>query len=325
MGTANCSTFTTELEQWLRDRPALSGAAVSSYRGEVNRLAEHMASLGVRSVRTMTEAQWEVYLAALMQDRRTIASRRRAALKVTSALQAARITRAFLRYCWKQGWIAWLPGTEQRRCLVPRSAPSAGLPTLIAQLLLVDRARDEETARAVCAMSLAFWGSMKPREIAAMGCNDLQVVPSGSTLATVAGRSAPLVLPPAAVAHVRRYHELRRTSTRQDPTEHAPLLSQLASYEQLSAHRVWLLLKAWPPKPTAGQEVIAVGARLLRDSFVSMATHEAMSELATVRQQTSRGSVLAQAFGPMVPARTESILDRVAHSLQSAAADAGRL
>lgn len=316
MTDMHCATFATELGQWLKDTPSLSTPTVAAYRGEINRLAEAMTVKGIRTVSSMSLPDWDEYLTALTNSRSGVVSRRRKGLKITSALQAARITRSFLRYCWRQGWIKWVPGLDPRKCAVPRNSSQSQLPKEVAQLLTSPPTGDEEAARSHCAMSLAFWGAMKPREIASLRCGDLFLAPNGLTALLVAGRHSRVVLPKIAVEHINHYHHLRQLATHVVAVDNSPLISHLASYERLSDHRVWSLLKYLPTRTPRGQESQGVGARLLRESFASIATVDALSELNAIWQQCSRAVVFAHSRSAgVVEVLPSAILDRVSREL----------
>lgn len=303
------STFATQMQEWLASSPDLSESARSAYRGEINRLAEFMASQGIRGAREMHESHWLAYLAAMVEDRDPIASRRRTALKVTSALQAARITRLFLRHCYVRRWISWVP-LGPRKCKVERSPPHKALPPGAIELLLGPAPVGEQNARALAAISLAFWAAMKPREIAAARLCDLKLGEQQAELA-VFGRSQPILLPALALQHLWAYHDLRRRSVDEGdegwegdqgdaqgggdargcggtPGGDTPLISQLGTYAAVTPHRVWTLLKAWPPESAGEQRQITLGARALRDWFTALASEAGVAELVAVRHHTGR-------------------------------------
>lgn len=287
------TTFPTQLQDWLNSYPGLSESAKLAYRGEVNRLAEFMAGLGIRGARQMREAHWLDYLGALMQNRTAIASRRRAALRVTSALQAARITRLFLRHCYVRGWIGWVP-LGPRRCRVERAPRETRLTRESVELLFGPTPENEEWARALAAISLAFWATMNPREIAAARRSHLCEVTEQGAEIIVPGRPGPVMLPAIALRHLNAYHRLRRELRAEEAAdEGVPLVSQIGTYEPLTGHRIWTLLKVWPPDATAGKVQLVLGARALRDSFLTLATRAPMSELVAVRRQTGRSGMQA--------------------------------
>lgn len=293
---------------------------MSAYRGEINRLAEFMAHLGVRSVRQMHADHWLAYLTALMQDRNTISSRRCSALKVTSALQAARITRSFLRHCFMRSWIGWVP-LGPRRCKFEKLPRPASLPEEAIELLFRRAADDEESARALCAISLGFWAAMKPREIAAATVRDLTELDDGGAILTVSGRPERVLIPETAMCHLRRYHALRRDATGEDGGQSPPLVSQLGSFSVVSSHRVWTLLKTWPPNAQEGHDQIILGGRLLRDSFVALAARAGISELAAVSRQTDRKGLANLRVAPDLTISSRHVHRRVADLLTEILAD----
>jgi site-specific recombinase XerD len=302
-------TFAAQMQEWLASSPDLSESARSAYRGEINRLAEFMADQGIRGARQMHESHWLEYLAAVVQDRDAIASRRRPALKVTSALQAARITRLFLRHCYLRRWISWVP-LGPRKCKVERLPLHRALSPGAIELLLGPTPAGEQNARALAAISLAFWAAMKPREIAAARLCDLKLDEQQAELAVI-GRPQPILLPTLALQHLWAYHDQRRRAveesdegwegdqggarvsrdegaSRRARGGDMPLISQLGTYAAVTPHRVWTLLKGWPPDSAGEQRQLTLGARTLRDWFTALASEAGVAELVVVRDHTGR-------------------------------------
>lgn len=319
--TSRPSTFASQLLDWLQSCRVLSGASAAAYRGEVNRLGEFMASRGILGVQDMEESHWLDYLQALMSDRSAVASRRRGELKVTSALQAARITRLFLRHSYARGWIRWVP-LGSRQCRVETRVPQAAMSEELIDLLLGPSPAKEDEARALAAISLAFWGALNPREIAVARECDLKARGEWAEL-RVAGRTDSVILPRTALRQLSTYHEIRReqlgsTQGQSRSERTAPLVSQLGTLASVTPHRVWTLLKCWPPEPRNGQVKFTLGARVIRGSFLELASRHAACELAEVRRQAGRLDHAALRRCQFESASTaEHVVDRIGRNLES--------
>lgn len=310
-------TFTAQLLDWLESLEGLSDRSAAAYSGEVNRMREYMADRGIHGVQEVTENRWLSYLQALVEDRSGVASRRCPKLKVSSALQAARITRLFLRHSYGRGWIRWVP-LGPKRCRVDKPPARSAVSVHLIELLLGAPPAQEADARALSAISLGFWGSLNPRELATATQANLRLRGDSAEL-DVADRTAPVMLPSVALRHLHAYHDIRREHlhqrSRAGADGDAPLLSHLGSLTPLTAHRVWTLLKAWPPEPPDGQLQVALGARTLRDTFLVLASREPASELAAVRRQTGRLYMDGLRHGESERPPVERALERVKQDL----------
>jgi site-specific recombinase XerD len=311
-------TFAAQLLDWLESLGGLSDRSAAAYSGEVNRMREFMADRGVHGVQEVTETRWLVYLRALVEDRSAVASRRCPKLKTSSALQAARITRLFLRHSYRSGWIHWVP-LGPKRCRVDKPPARSAISERLIELLLGPPPSQEADARALSAISLAFWASLNPREIAAATQADLRLQGKSAEL-DVVDRTAPVMLPSVALRQVHAYHDLRRDHLNQRKRvargdDDAPLLSHLGSLTPLTPHRVWTLLKAWPPQPSDGEGQMALGTRALRNTFLFLASQEPASEIAAVRRQTGRVDMGGLRHCESERLRVERTLERVQQNL----------
>jgi integrase len=145
----------------------------------------------------------------------------------------------------------------------------------------------EEAARARLAISLAFWGALKPRELATLRVDDI-TVRNEQTYLTVPGRNASTRLPSEAERCIEEYERLRKERIKAAPPANPPLLSRLGSYQPIGAHSAWSMLRHWPPKDK--QSSHKLGARALRETYLSMALATARNHKAMVDSQTNRAS-----------------------------------
>lgn len=303
---------------WLRGRTNVSASTAAAYRGEVNRLGEYLAAAGVRVLADVSERLWSEYLETLMTGRTGVASRRKGVLLRSSALQAARITRAFLRHCWLQGWLSWSPGFDDRPCKVEENdSVPLGSPARWRRALLGPAGdEDERTARQRCAVSLAFWGGLKPRELASLRDPDLVIRPDETGELWVSGRRHPVECPRELILALKRYRVARAAGQAQahagglQRRRDAPLLSRLRSTEPISAHSAWQLLRDWPSAADSGAAQ-RLGSKALRDGYLMLARVDADLALDQIARQTGRKPALA---GTVDPA-TEVCVDRVRQRL----------
>lgn len=268
---------------WVSSLPTLSEHARSAYFGEANRLREHLESHGIVSINQMGERHWLAYLEALMDGRPTVSSRRLGSLKSSSALQAARITRSFLRHCWLQGWLGWIPSVGSCR---PQAASTARqtklLPAeVLGEVLLESTDEDASLARVRCAAALAFWGGLKPLEIASLRHQHLHRL-AGRLDLHVPGRRRPVLVANLLAQQIDRYDHLRRRDLGA-PGRDSALVSQLGSYLPLTGSSVWALLRTWP---SADGSEVALGAKKLRDSFAALASQDARLQACATKAQT---------------------------------------
>lgn len=309
-------------QHWIAAQSTLSPSSVSAYSGEVNRFGEHLAGQGVIDVKQITEALWVGYLQSLVTMRQSVSSRRTNALKGSSALQAARITRGFLRHCWLQGWIEWLPGVGSRRC-----EPNTGKPVvrqvpqgLLAVLLDNGSSDDELLARARCALGIAFWCGLKPWEIALLKESHFVRVDSCSEIRAPQG-SERLLVPDQLAGQLDHYLSLRRVGRENNIGDDLPLISRIGSHLPLTPNTVWELLRCWPPAATGEEEEMHIlGSKAVRDSFVVLACEDAISAVEATRRQANRRRIVLDPFdanSEPLPAKTltDAVLQRIKDQL----------
>ncbi|MFT7776612.1 hypothetical protein [Roseateles sp.] len=283
MSTLRPSLETATL-RWMDACAHLSPATQNSYAGEVRRMTEYLSKAGLKDVADISEAHWHGYLAAVVGSRRGIDSKIRETLKTSSAMQAARITRAFFRHCWTNRWIDWVPCLGSYRC--PPRVPDAPLeipPELTSLLLDSGADDDEETSRSRCVIGLAFWGGFRPRMISALLRSDVSIDADGAARVTSDLLEHELVFPSHWASHLSRYDKLRidhhgRLSNK------SPLIGHLQSNLPISPTGVWRLLRSW----NLGEEAaVHLGTRLIRASFQALATDGVSGLLHAVERQTA--------------------------------------
>lgn len=264
------------MARWLGCHVGLSEATKVAYGGEVRRFGEYLANANVRHVQELKSSLWENYLALLMIDRQGVASCRRDKLKRSSALQAGRITRSFLRYCWTQGWLGWVPDLGNRKGAdTDHLDEPVTIPPLLVEILQGNWSEtDERIARARVAIDLAFWGALKPREISVLRGGELKDFSAQFCQLSVAGRLGPTCMPSDVMEHYRHYSELRERRAGSGVGEHVPLLSQLGSYAPLTGNSIWQLLKSWPPAPTNPTSGSVLGSKRIRDTYIALGARE---------------------------------------------------
>lgn len=315
--TANRTpTIEWAVRQWLSSRSELSHATLGAYEGEVARLSEYAAKCSVFTVSSLTPELWQQYLAALCIDRSAVDTRRKSSLKPSSAQQAGRITRGFLRYCAQRGWLSWVPDySSYRHPVVPKQPADGALPLGLSDILLDPGTGDDEaTARRRCVAGLAFWCGLTPQEIAALRYGHLKKRNHGPWILLASGRANPLAMPHVLVLQLKRYAMVRPQTGEQNDE---PLICRLGSLLPLTSSAVWRLLRAWP-LPREPQTVgVPLGSRLLRNGFLRLASAEAAAQLTTVARQAGR-RVSPQLLYSNDPREVEVVFQAVHASLSHA-------
>ncbi|WP_431261830.1 tyrosine-type recombinase/integrase [Roseateles chitinivorans] len=273
--------------RWREACAHLSPATQAAYSGEIKRLLEYCAKAGATELGEVTRQDWDSYLAASVGNRGGVDSRRRPALKTSSALQAARITRAFFRYCAGRRWLAWQPEPGSYRG-APQSheSPTIAAPDLGPILTGSGQDDDEHRIRIRCAIGLAFWGGLRPKEIARLRRSDLLINQDGSGALQVAWREQEVLLPPCLVEHLECYFR-RRLQRGSEVSAEAALICSLRSEIAISASAAWRLLKAWPTQ-NASSDSRQLGGRSIRAGFIALATPGVSESVGAIEHQLGR-------------------------------------
>lgn len=255
----------------------LTDVAVTAYSGEVMRLSHYCATKDVSDVRDLKERHWIDYVHSLTQPRNFLSPPRKA-LKPASAVQAIRITRAFLIHCAQQKWIRWDPrAAHVDQPLVRRTASPGKLPQRVRHIVAgVVQASSEREARRNFVIALSFWGGLTPRELA-----ELKVRHQGKdqNRLTPPHRKRAVELPPPFADLWHQYREHRARNSEVKPS--SPLISSLRSSAPVSAWTIWSILKDDQTAP-------GLGTRHLRTSYVTLATADASREMELARRQTGK-------------------------------------
>ncbi len=293
---------------WLKTK-AISDAAITAYRGEIARLSTFCASIGIVEISRIEPEHWTGYLSCLSTDRTAMSSKWKP-LKPSSAVQAFRITRAFLLYCTKAGWLGWDPRDIDTS--VPTQVGSSKLPTIGKSLSPSLRevlskaplAADEQQARRYFALGLGFWGAISPREMALLRVRDLRISrATGEGTLVCAGRRKPVVLPVELVALWRRYLQCRQEATSGRIAPSSALISNLRSGDSLCAWSIWALMQSGRDNKKEAKE--AVNPRILRSTYVEGMTRNAARDIDIVRNQVGRRADISAELS--APARRRKI------------------
>lgn len=300
--------------RWEEACAHLSAATKLSYAGEVKRLKEHLAKSDVQSVADASEAHWHGYLAAIVGDRKKVDSRKSKPLKSSSALQAARITRAFFRFCWSNGWLSWVPGLGSYRCELSEPEPQLAVPPELLSLLLDSGSSDDEAAsRSRCTIGLVFWGGLRLREVAALLRSDVAMSPDGTARLKPAWRAHEVVMPQSWRTHLTRYEALRKERFGR-LSSNAALICGIRSRERISVSAAWRILQVWPGIGKS-EDPVALGSRLIRASFQELATDGIDGYLNAVERQTASHRAnfpMRAGEGPTGKQLTAEVLQRMA-------------
>ena len=229
----------------------------------------------------------------LGQPRGAVQSRRTDVLRPASALQAARITRLFLRFCWTQGWIDWVPDVSNRSCA--SGSPSTSVtevPAILDEILLGDSMDEGESiARVRSTVAFTFWCALKPRELSLLRLSHLAIRPDGLCEVAIPGRASTAYAPSVALRQWHSYRVCREASARAQPPIDPPLISRISSYEPLGAHGIWHILKQWPGSLGSCDDVTPLGAKVVRDSCVALSSIEILADIQCIKAQTARRRV----------------------------------
>lgn len=298
---------------WLRTCAHVRESTRTSYAGEVRRFREHLEEAGIFDAQAITEDAWLDYLRNLTDARETVSSKRTNALKISSALQAARITRSFLRHCWIQRWLDWVPGLGNQRCNHTQAAPKFRVPDGLVKFLLDPGEFDDEAiSRSRCIVGLTFWGGFRPKEIAELRTHDLVPVEHGGAMLYPDWRLDGVALPTVMLQQIKHYVALREASSG-TLSPNAALIVKLKSTTPVSASAVWRVLKDWIAIQDSGAPPLST--RMIRESFKQLAGAEAGDYIRVIeRQSASRHRLGTDSTSRLVSAQqvTEDLLKKMA-------------
>lgn len=277
---------------WLRSL-SLSDAAFSAYRGEVGRFIAFCASNGVLAVRQLRASHWMAYVSCLTTDRTSISPAAKP-LKPSSAVQAVRITRAFLLYCARRSWLNWEPAGVKLPALVEAPSVPAHLsvdqfPTMLRSVLRSECvAQDTRQARKHFALGIGFWGALAPREMALLQISDLRLPRGyGSCELHCAWRPVPVVLPAVVKSLWSRYRNLREEDCEQELHPCSPLIANLRTGAALHPWSVWALMR----RDDADEDVVTPNSQLLRKAYFASTTRDATGAIDVVCVQAGKSQV----------------------------------
>lgn len=265
-------TFSESTLGWLSSKPGLADKSKIAYRGEINRLAEHLARAGVREVPAVSRDAWWDYLASLEQRRDFVETKRQRALRPGSIQQARRITRDFFMWALEGGIIDWLPRLPDAQPVAhtqsagQRSAQVSLGPAMSRILTGQMHPQRLEDCRAQLLFNLVFWGALKPAAITFMKVGDF-VAPHA--VRVVQPANTRLVELPCHIDDIwRHYREARRSAIGHYPNKSAPLIARLDREDRLTAWGLWAIFKEWNTR--VGADEAAMTPRTLRAAYLDM-------------------------------------------------------
>jgi site-specific recombinase XerD len=252
----NVISFEDATLAWVSNRePRLSASTERAYRGEVDRLAQFFAvKHGGFALGDFTKVHWEDYLHELQNVRKHVVTCRKKPLAPNSALQAMRISAAFLRWARDQGLLTWaptanhatnaakLPRVERRSALVDLSrAPDSMHPALEAILRnppAADAGLNELRAQLV--VCLAYWAGLRSGDIAALRIADMSI--DGTTVKVCHPRLRSVVTIQGNVAVILKKYLFVREEAGEAVNQRSPIIAALDSNKSISTWSVWALI-----------------------------------------------------------------------------------
>lgn len=262
------TTFSDACLEWLKASPKLSEATHRSYRGEIDRLAQYMASrFQLLAVAYMTVDQWREYISTMQESRRSIQTRRSEVLKSSSVRQAMRISRRFLIWCAEHALLTWWPPSldvakqdeSDSEEFIPRQLPKS----LHAVLSRDSGPLPLEDMRALFAMNLAYWAGLELKQLSALRVKNLVFHSRSRVVLILDGHDIQLPL------HLGqlwgRYKEHRILHGGAELTEESPLLSHLSTEHAIRPWAIWSMINRWQQDNRVSHPV---GPRMLRSRFL---------------------------------------------------------
>ena len=171
-----CRELSDCRQRWLGQKAQLQPRTLSTYVGELHRFEEFCFGRRVVTVEGLSEQLLLDYFAQLRNGRAGVRSKRVESLGASSAQQAERITRAFLKWLRDERFIAW--------SVAERKAPTGDLAAdtatrarrglqggrALRDTLLKEASSGESEAqmRTLLTLQLVFWGALKPAEVSAL-------------------------------------------------------------------------------------------------------------------------------------------------------------
>lgn len=274
--------------RWLATKPLLGPRTLMAYTGEVNRFDEFCQSQRVRKVDKLSADLWEQYVAQLRTSRTGTRSKRVETLSERSAVQAQRITAAFLRWLRESGRIDWSVARRKsdqtrddgskasgaRRGKMPQEEMLEELPAALLGLDATDGS--EEQLRAHITLNLLFWGALRPSELAILPVEGISKLRDGLTRVQLPGTTAPRYLPDHVWHSWQLYRKIRehRRQSRLRPQD--PVLCSLSGVQALTSWSIWSIVKS-------ANANLSSSPRSLRSQYLRRITLDATRALQSAR------------------------------------------
>jgi site-specific recombinase XerD len=283
MSKNNVATFSEATVSWLCSKPDLADVSRMAYRGEVNRMAEHLVQAGISNVHAVSRQDWWGYLTSLERGRVGVETKRLEELRPSSIQQARRITRDFFMWALEGraiDWIPHLPGLEiQAEKNKGSSTGSKEISTDLIRILVgEEKCEGMIECRACLVLNLVFWGAMKPIELASLKVRDIHV---GRERIACSLPKREVVLPKHVGRLWKDYVSYRRDAHKVSLQEQSPLIAQIKREDAVSLWGIWAIFKAWHKSSTLREEEY-ICPRQLRAIYLEMICVDGKNRLALI-------------------------------------------
>lgn len=283
MSKNNLATFSEATVSWLCSKPDLADVSRMAYRGEINRMAEHLIQAGRPELQAVSRQDWWEYLASLKRGRERVETKRLEELRPSSIQQARRITRDFFMWALEDHAIDWIPHLPEIEFRAEKNegppTGSKGISTKLIRILVgEDKCEDMIECRACLVLNLVFWGAMKPIELANLKVGDIRV---GRERIVCSLPKREVVLPKHVGQLWKDYVSYRRDAHKVSLQEQSPLIAQIKRDDAVSLWGIWGIFKAWH-KSSALKEDEYICPRQLRAIYLEMICMDGKNRLALV-------------------------------------------
>ncbi len=260
----NVISFADASVAWIcRRKPRLCASTERAYKGEIDRLAQFFAmKYGGLTLQEFEETHWLDYLREVRGVRKHVVTRKNKSLTPNSAIQAARISAAFLRWARDQGLLAWTPTSNQatsvvtatslrrRRPLVDLSLVPEPMNPAMAVLLHQPPAANAALGdlRAQLVVCLAYWGGLRSSDIAALRNGHISI--DGANVKIRHPRLGGTVTLRGNVAASWTQYRSARENAGGRLKKTSPVISALGSNEPITAWSIWALITKYTESVT---------------------------------------------------------------------------
>lgn len=280
-----CRELSDCRQRWLGQKAQLQPRTLSTYVGELHRFEEFCFGRRVVTVEGLSEQLLLDYFAQLRNGRAGVRSKRVESLGASSAQQAERITRAFLKWLRDERFIAW--------SVAERKAPTGDLAAdtatrarrglqggrALRDTLLKEASSGESEAqmRTLLTLQLVFWGALKPAEVSALTVADMTRLPTGLVRISAPHLNAPRFVPANVWGTWALYRQRRETRHARPLSNQDFIVGGLRQEAALTEWSIWSIIKSSKLGPS-------ITPRALRAEFLHRITGEASAALSLARK-----------------------------------------